>query len=64
MDGDGKADIFATRIENNKLTIHVFRRGNEYVRDWSTTVPFELGNGWTINVGDMDGDGKADIFAF
>jgi len=66
VDGDGRDDIILPRVVGGALEIHTFRsNGDGTFREWISRPPlappelFDDLSGW--RVGDVDGDGRADL---
>jgi 6-phosphogluconolactonase (cycloisomerase 2 family) len=61
LDGDGKADLAVANASSN--TVSVFRNtGSAGTISYAAKVDFATGsNPYSVSIGDLDGDGKADL---
>src|SRR6185369_2010459 len=62
FDGDGKADLAVANGGNSTVSIFRNTSSGPGVASYAAKVDFAVGpNARSISVGDMDGDGKADL---
>ena len=60
LDGDGKADLAVPN--SGSSTVSVFRNMSSVGSiSYATKVDFTTGATWSVSIGDLDGDGKADL---
>lgn len=61
LDGDGKADIVISNINSNNVSV-LHNTGTGTTLSFAATQSFAAGDGPNhVSVGDLDGDGKADL---
>jgi len=62
LDGDGKADIVVANVNSNTISVFLNTSSGSGSISYADKVDFIIGTSpYSVSIGDLDGDGKADL---